>query len=46
VITKPLHPKLAHTFGYRLTLSTSVHSHTWPVIVTVSKRALLVAVYP
>jgi len=41
VIIKPLHPQLAHAFGYRLILSASVHSHTWPVIVTVMKRALL-----
>jgi len=41
VIIKPLHPKLPHTFGYRLSLSASVHSQTWPVIVTVTKRALL-----
>jgi len=42
VIIKPLNPKLAHAFGYRLSLSASVHSQTWrPVIVTVTKRALL-----
>ena len=41
VIIKPLHPKLLHAFGYRLSLSASVHSQTWPVIVTVTKRALL-----
>ena len=28
VIIKPLHPKLAHAFGYRLSLSASVHSQT------------------
>ena len=41
VIIKPLHPKLAHAFGYRLSLSVSMHSQTWPVTVTVTKRALL-----
>jgi len=41
VIIKPLHPKLAHAFGNRLSLSASVHYQTWPVIVTVTKRALL-----
>jgi len=41
VIIKPLHPKLANTFSYRLRLSASVHSHTWPVIATIMKRALL-----
>jgi len=41
VITKSLHPKLAHAFGYRLSLSASVHSHTWPVIATVLKWVLL-----
>jgi len=41
VIIEPLHPKLAHAFGYRLILSASVHSQTWSVIVTVTKRALL-----
>jgi len=46
VITKPLHPQLAHAFGYRLSLSASVHSHTWPVIATVSKRALLSSSLP
>ena len=46
VITKPLHPKLAHAFGYRLILSASVHSHTWPVVVTVTKRALLSSSLP
>jgi len=46
VIIKPLHPKLAHAFGYRLSLSASVHSKTRPMIVTATKRALLVAVYP
>ena len=40
VIIKPLYPKLVHAFGYRLILSVSVHSHTWPVIVTVTKQAL------
>ena len=28
VIINPLHPKLAHAFGYRLSLSASVHSKT------------------
>jgi len=28
VIIKPLYPKLAHAFGYRLSLSASVHSQT------------------
>jgi len=46
VIMKPLHPKLAHTFGYRLSLNASVHSQTWPVIVTVTKRALLSSSLP
>jgi len=41
VIIKPLHPKLAHAFGYKLSLSASVHSQTRPVIGTVTKRALL-----
>ena len=41
VIIKPFHPKLAHDFGYRLSLSASVNSHICPVIVTVTKRALL-----
>jgi len=41
VIIKPLHAKLAHAFGCRLILSVSVHSQTWPVIVSVTKRALL-----
>jgi len=40
VIIKPLHPKLAQAFCYRLSLSASGHSQTWPVIVTVAKRAL------
>jgi len=40
VIIKPLHPKLANAFGYRLIQRASVHSHTWPAIVTVTKRAL------
>jgi len=39
VIIKPLYPKLAHAFGYRLILSASMDSHTWPVIVSVTKRA-------
>jgi len=46
VIIKPLHPKLAHAFGYRLSLSASVHSHTWPMIVTATKRALLSSSLP
>ena len=46
VIIKPLHPKLAHAFGYKLSLSASVHSQTWPVIVTVTKRALLSSSLP
>jgi len=41
VVIKPLHPKLAHGFGYRLSLSASMHSQTWLVIVTVTKWALL-----
>jgi len=45
-IFKPLHPKLAHAFGYRLSLRASVHSQTWPVIVTVTKRALLSSSLP
>ena len=28
VIIKPLHPNLAHAFGYRLSLSESVHSQS------------------
>jgi len=40
-IIKPLHPKLAHAFGYRLSLSASGHFQTWPMIVTVTIRALL-----
>ena len=39
VIIKPLHPKLAHAFGYRLSLSASMQSQTRPVIVSVTKRA-------
>ena len=46
VIIKPLRPKLAHAFGYRLILSASVHSHTSPVIVTVTKRAWLSSSLP
>ena len=46
VIIKPLHPKLAHAFANRLILSASVHSHTWPVVVTVTKRALLSSSLP
>ena len=46
VIIKPLHPKLAHAFSYMLSLSASVHSQTWPVIVTVAKRALLSSSLP
>jgi len=46
VIIKPLEPKLAHAFGYRLILSASVHSHTRPVVVTVTKRALLSSSLP
>ena len=38
---KPLHPKLAYAFGYRLSLSATMHTQTWPVIVTLMKRALL-----
>jgi len=45
-IIKPLHAKLAHAFGYRPSLSASVHSQTWPVIVTVTKRALLSSSLP
>jgi len=41
VIITPLHPNLAHSFGYRLSLSASMHSQTWPVIVTVTKQQLL-----
>jgi len=41
VIIKSLHPKLARAFGYKLVRSASVHSHTWPVIVTVTKWASL-----
>ena len=46
MIIKPLHPNLAHAFGYRLILRASVHSHTRPVIVTVTKRALLSSSLP
>jgi len=46
VIIKPLHPKLAHAFGYRLSLSASVHTQTWPVIDTVTKRALFSSSLP
>jgi len=46
VIIKLLHPKLAHALGYRLSLSASVHSQTWPMIVTVTKRALLSSSLP
>jgi len=28
MIIKPLHPKFAHGFGYRLILRASVHFHT------------------
>ena len=38
VIIKPLQPKIAHTFGYRLILSASAHSHIWLVIVTTTKQ--------
>ena len=46
VIIKPLHPKLAHAYGYRLSQSASVHSQTWPVIVSLTKRALLSSSLP
>jgi len=46
VIIKLLHAQLAHAFGYRLSLSARVHSQTWSVIVTVTKRALLSSSYP
>jgi len=46
VTIKPLHPKLAHVFGYTLSLSASVHSQTWPVMVSVTKRALLSSSLP
>jgi len=46
VIIKPLHSKLAHAFGYRLSLSASVHSQTLPVVVTATKRALLSSSLP
>ena len=45
-IIKPLHPKLAHAFGYRLSLSASVHSQTWPVIVIATKWTLLSSSLP
>jgi len=45
VIIKPLNPKLAHAFGYRLILSAGVHSHTTPVITTVTKQAFQASVY-
>jgi len=38
VIIKPLHPKLAHAFDYRLSLSASVHSLTRPVISGVRRK--------
>ena len=46
VIFEPLYPNIADAFGYRLSLSASVHSQTWPVIVTVTKRALLSSSLP
>jgi len=46
VIIKPLHPKLAHAFGYRLSLSASVHFQTSLVIVTVMKWASLSSSLP
>ena len=45
-VIKPLHPRLAHAFGYRLSLTASVHSQTSLVIVTVTKRALLSSSLP
>ena len=46
MIFKQHHPKLAYAFGCRLSLSASVHSQTWLVIVTVTKRALLSSSLP
>jgi len=38
--------RLGTPLGYRLSLSASVHSQTWPVIVTVMKRAMLSSSLP
>jgi len=46
VINKPLHPKLAHAFGYRLSLSASVHYQTWAAIATATNRTLLSSCLP